>query len=196
MQTSVFLPPRHTPALTLLSVLRLTETDMAAFIFSLIISFWKYCPQSDPSREGLRSQVSECLNYYLLCEKEGKLRQCLPYFISLESFTAMRQYQPVSTALSTGVLSAIFKTNSAKKYWASKYWMYYKLKRERERERKYFLFIVCFYLRIWGNFSISLKLELWRIGERESLSTMNKVTFVTMRLATYFGKLENFIKLN
>ena len=32
--------------------------------------------------------------------------------------------------------------------------------------------------------------------ERESLSTMNKVTFVTMRLATYFGKLENLIKLN
>ena len=30
----------------------------------------------------------------------------------------------------------------------------------------------------------------------ESLSTMNKVTFVTMRLATYFGKLENLIKLN
>ena len=30
----------------------------------------------------------------------------------------------------------------------------------------------------------------------EGLSTMNKVTFVTMRLATYFGKLENLIKLN
>ena len=35
-----------------------------------------------------------------------------------------------------------------------------------------------------------------RERERESLSTLNKVTFVTMRLATYFGKLENLIKLN
>ena len=115
-----------------------------------------------------RSEVSGFWVFELLfIVWEGKLRQSQPYFISLESFTAMRQYQPVSTALSahsTGVLSAIFKTNSANKYWASKYWMYYKLKRQREREC--FLFIVCFYLRIWGNFSISLKLELWRIGER------------------------------
>ena len=100
---------------------------------------------------------------------EGKLRQSLPYFISLErlSFTAMRQYRPVSTALSvrsTGLRWCLqfSNTNSANKYWASKYWMYYKWK----RERGCFLFIVCFYLRIWGNFSISLKLELWWIGER------------------------------
>ena len=77
MQTLVFLPGRHSPALTLLSVLRLTQTDTAVFIFSPIISFWKYCPQSDPSREGLRSQVSECLNYYLLCEKVNWGRACL-----------------------------------------------------------------------------------------------------------------------
>ena len=57
------------PALASPHIVVCTETDMAAFILPLIISFWKYCPQSDPSREGLRSQVSECLNYYLLCEK-------------------------------------------------------------------------------------------------------------------------------
>ena len=36
-----------------------------------------------------------------------------------------------------------------------------------------------------------LKLELFL----ES-SSLNKVTFTTMRLATYFGKLQNFMKLN
>ena len=37
VQTLVFLPSKHSPDLTLLFVLRLTETDAAAFIFSLII---------------------------------------------------------------------------------------------------------------------------------------------------------------
>ena len=42
-----------------------------------------------------------------------------------------------------------------------------------------------------SNFSIYLKLGLFLEG-----LSLNKVTFVTMRLATHFGKLQKFMKLN
>ena len=64
------------------------------------------------------------------------------------------------------------------------------------KERKRMLPFYCLFL--LENMRKLFNISKIRIvaDRRESLSTMNKVTFVTMRLATYFGKLENLIKLN